>query len=121
MKYVIDIFIFLAAVEQFFIMFLEMFFMKSKSAKSAFNVDEELLKKKEVRIMFANQGLYNGFLAAGLVWSIFTTTVEIKLFFLVCVIIAAIYGAFTVDKKILFKQGGLSILSVLLIVISFFY
>lgn len=59
--------------------------------------------------MAANQGLYNGFLAVGLVWSLFITdsnwSVNISLFFLGCVTVAGIYGGVTVSKKIVLIQG----------------
>jgi putative membrane protein len=53
----------------------------------------------------ANQGLYNGFLVAGLIWGLVTNSFEIKLFFLVCVIVAGVFGAFTAKRTILFVQG----------------
>ena len=60
-------------------------------------------------VLMANQGLYNGFLAAGLVWSLFysnpATSFELKMFFLGCVLIAGIYGAYSVGKSILFFQA----------------
>jgi putative membrane protein len=59
------------------------------------------------KVLAANQGLYNGFLAAGLVWGIWlgAAGVGVKVFFLGCVIVAGIYGAATVGKKILFVQA----------------
>jgi putative membrane protein len=53
----------------------------------------------------ANQGLYNGFLAAGLVWSLCVPSFDVRVFFLVCVVIAGIFGAATASKKILFIQA----------------
>jgi putative membrane protein len=96
-----------------------MFFIKSSVAKRTFNIDSKLLDKKEVRVMFANQGLYNGFLATGLFWSFFIPelmSTQLRFFFLGCVIIAAIYGAITSNKNIFIKQGGLAILAIILLI-----
>jgi putative membrane protein len=102
-------------------MLLEMFFIKSSISRRTFGLSSELIKKKEVGIMFANQGLYNGFLAAGLLWSFFAPkemTVPLRFFFLGCVIVAAIYGSFTSNKKIIIKQGGLAILAIGVLIAS---
>ena len=120
MQVVSDILVIAVVVEHAFIMLLEMFFIKSSVARKTFNIDSELLDRKEVGVMFANQGLYNGFLAAGLFWSFFTPesmSNQLRFFFLGCVIIAAIYGTITSNKKILVKQGGLAILAIILLII----
>lgn len=119
MQKVLDILVIAVACEHIFIMLLEMFFIKSSVAKRTFNIDSKLLDRKEVKVMFANQGLYNGFLAAGLFWSFFmpeSMSTQLRFFFLGCVIIAAIYGAITSNKKILIKQGGLAILAIILLI-----
>jgi len=119
MKIVSDILVIAVAVEHIFIMLLEMFFIKSSIAKRTFNMDSKFLDRKEVGVMFANQGLYNGFLAAGLFWSFFvpeSMSTQLRFFFLGCVIIAAIYGTITSNKKILVKQGGLAILAIILLI-----
>ena len=71
--------------------------------------------------MAANQGLYNGFLAAGLIWSLCIDNLEwqtnVALFFLSCVAIAGVYGTFTVSKKILFVQTIPAIITILLIIL----
>ena len=56
-------------------------------------------------MLAANQGLYNGFLAAGLFWGLFTAQWNVVVFFLSCVIVAALYGAYSVNKRIFFVQG----------------
>jgi len=72
--------------------------------------------------MAANQGLYNGFLAAGLIWSFFIRdenwSDNIALFFLACVAIAGIYGALTVERKILFVQTVPAVLGIVMILLS---
>jgi putative membrane protein len=80
------------------------------------------LKSKEfaekTKVLAANQGLYNGFLAAGLIWSIIIHKIEISLFFLICVFIAGIFGAYTTKKKsILYIQSAPSFVSILIILI----
>jgi len=120
MQIVLDILVFAVAVEHIFIMLLEMFFIKSSIAKRTFDIDSKLFDRKEARVMFANQGLYNGFLAAGLFWSFFipeSMSTQLRFFFLGCVIIAAIYGSITANKKILVKQGGLAILAIILLIV----
>lgn len=121
MGIILAIFICAVAVEHIFIMLLEMFFIKSSVAKKAFDLDAKLLEKKEVGVMFANQGLYNGFLAAGLLWSFISPAVMVtplRYFFLSCVIVAAIYGSITANKKIIFTQGGLAILAMIMLILS---
>jgi len=72
--------------------------------------------------MVANQGLYNGFLAAGLIWTFFISNTEwntnISLFFLSCVAIADIYGAFTVEKKIFYVQALPAIIALVLVLLK---
>ena len=72
--------------------------------------------------MAANQGLYNGFLAAGLVWSLLIThpewSMHVAWFFLSCVTIAGIYGAFSVDRKIFFVQAIPAIIAMLLLLVN---
>ena len=69
----------------------------------------------------ANQGMYNGFLAAGLVWGLFYPDPvigrQIQLFFVICVVVAAVYGALTANKSILLKQGLPAILALISLLI----
>lgn len=118
---ILSILICAVAAEHIFIMLLEMFFIRSSVAKKAFDLDSKLLEKKEVGVMFANQGLYNGFLAAGLLWSFISPEVMVtplRYFFLSCVIVAAIYGSITANKKIIFTQGGLAIVAMIVLILS---
>ena len=59
----------------------------------------------QTRTLAANQGLYNGFLAAGLVWGLWAARVDVQMFFLGCVLVAGIYGALTANIKILWVQA----------------
>lgn len=80
-----------------------------------------LEKAQATAVLAANQGLYNGFLAAGLIWglahSIPEFSFQIKIYFLACVVIAGIYGAYTVNRKILFVQALPAIMAMILILI----
>jgi putative membrane protein len=87
-----------------YILILEMFQWESLRARAAFGTTPEFAKASKV--LAANQGLYNGFLAAGLFWSLWMGEAgrATTLFFLVCVLVAGIYGAATANKQILFVQ-----------------
>lgn len=84
---------------------LEMFLWTKPYGRRVFNLTEE--KAQLTKTLAANQGLYNGFLAAGLVWglSLGADGYAIRMFFLNCVIIAGLYGAATVGRKILYVQA----------------
>jgi putative membrane protein len=83
------------------------------------NILQNFSKKK---VLAANQGLYNGFLAAGLIWTFFIKDpiwqTNVALFFLICVSVAGIYGALTANKKIFFMQALPALITILLILIS---
>ncbi|WP_221638197.1 DUF1304 domain-containing protein [Listeria booriae] len=114
------IFIVIVALMHFYIMYFEMFaFTKPRTLKT-FNITKE--KAENAKELAANQGLYNGFLASGLVWSVLYPDtqigLQIALFFLSCVVIAALYGAATVSKRIFFAQGIPAIIALILTIIS---
>jgi len=101
------IFVLFVAVEHIYILILEMFLWTKPRTLKVFG-----LSKKDAetsKVLAANQGLYNGFLAAGLFWGLFHSNPifgeQIQLFFLGCVLIAAIYGGFTANKSIWLVQG----------------
>lgn len=97
----------LVALLHLYFMWFEMFAWNTKGRKIFKNFPPELFEPTQP--MAANQGLYNGFLAAGLIWSLFITDPQWKtntaVFFLICVSLAGIYGALTADKKIFFVQA----------------
>lgn len=97
----------LVASLHFYFLVLEMFLWTKPIGLKAFRMNEN--KARETAVLAANQGLYNGFLAAGLLWSrVYPSAFfgrHLALFFLGCVIIAALYGGYSVGKKILFIQG----------------
>jgi putative membrane protein len=94
---------------------LEMFFWDHPFGRKRFGMTPEYSKASAS--LAANQGLYNGFLAAGLIWGLIASDTSIKSFFLVCVVIAGIYGAMTARRSILYIQalpGLLALLAVYL-------
>lgn len=99
-----NILIALIALLHVYILVLEMFLWEKPAGLRAFRNTPE--KAAMTRVLAANQGLYNGFLAAGLVWGVWLGEAgkSIELFFLICVAIAGVFGAATAAKKILYIQ-----------------
>ncbi|NVK75039.1 DUF1304 domain-containing protein [Marinomonas sp. CT5] len=93
------------ALLHLYIMYIEMFLWDKPKGMKIFKLQPEFAKASKV--MAANQGLYNGFLAAGLLWGIWlgVAGIQVTVFFLLCVVIAGVYGAITSSRKILFVQG----------------
>lgn len=98
----------LVAAEHVYILILEMFLWTTARGRQAFGLTPEFAAA--TKALAANQGLYNGFLAAGLLWSLSPSTAgfstALQVFFLSCVLAAAIFGAATAKRSILFVQGG---------------
>ena len=119
MSLLLSILVLIVALEHLFIMWLEITVPSPRAAR-AFNISLEKLQQPEIRTLFANQGLYNGFLAAGLIWSLIWSLFAapdlarpLQAFFLGCVISAALFGAYTSSKKILWVQGAPALLAFL--------
>ena len=93
----------LVAVEHIAFMVLEMFFWTKPLGRRVFGLTPELATASAV--LAKNQGLYNGFLAAGLIWGCFSGERVLIVFLLVCVVVAGVYGAVTVKRSILFVQA----------------
>jgi putative membrane protein len=93
----------LVALLHLYFLVLEMFLWTKPLGLKTFRNTPE--KAQTTRVLAANQGLYNGFLAAGLIWGLWTTQWNVVLFFLGCVIVAGLYGAYSVNKRIFFVQG----------------
>lgn len=94
---------------------LEMFFWDHPFGRNRFRMTPEYSKASAS--LAANQGLYNGFLAAGLIWGLVMGETSIKIFFLTCVVIAGVYGGLTTRRTILYLQalpGALALLAVIL-------
>ena len=94
---------------------LEMFLWTKPLGLKTFRNTPE--KAEVTRVLAANQGLYNGFLAAGLIWSIVAQKTDVALFFLGCVVAAALYGAYSVNKRIFFVQGVPAIAAILAVLL----
>ena len=110
----------LVAFLHLYFMYFEMFAWTSRGPKIFKQFPKELFEP--TKTLAANQGLYNGFLAAGLIWSFFITDqqwqINVALFFLGCVLIAGIYGALTASKKIFFVQGFPALIGIVLLLIT---
>ena len=91
------------AFSHFGFLVIEMFFWTTPFAQSRFGTTPEFAEASKV--LAANQGLYNGFLAAGLVWALISGKQDVAIFFLACVIVAGVYGAVTVKPRIFFVQA----------------
>ncbi len=95
----------LIALLHVYILVLEMFLWTTPTGRRAFGNSVE--KAETTKVLAANQGLYNGFIAAGLFWglSLGASGNPIKIFFLLCVIVAGLYGGWTASRKIIFIQA----------------
>ena len=93
----------LVALLHLYFLVLEMFLWTRPLGLRTFRNTPE--KAEATRVLAANQGLYNGFLAAGLLYGVATGSREFLLFFLLCVVAAGLYGAYSVNKRIFFVQG----------------
>ncbi len=103
----------LVAIEHAYILVLEMFFWNKPLGLKTFNLTQELADATVT--LAANQGLYNGFLAAGLFWGLFTNNRLFKIFFLGCVIVAGVFGGVTAVPKIFFTQALPAIIALALV------
>lgn len=103
----------LVAVEHIGILILEMFFWDHPVGRRIFGMTEEVSAASAV--LAANQGLYNGFLAAGLIWGLLADRRDVKIFFLVCVVIAGIFGGVTAKTSILFTQALPALIALLIV------
>jgi putative membrane protein len=117
MNWIANLLVALVAVLHVYFLVLEMFlWTKPLGLKTFHNTPE---KAQDSAVLAANQGLYNGFLAAGLIWGLVQAVpafaFQIKMFFLLCVIVAGIYGAATVSRRILYVQAAPAALALILL------
>ena len=112
------IFVSLVAILHLGFLTLEMFLWTKPFGRRTFNLTPEFAQASKT--LAANQGLYNGFLAAGLIWSLFlgANGFEVKIFFLVCVIVAGVFGAFTVSRRILWIQAMPAVIALAFVLLS---
>jgi putative membrane protein len=114
MNAVANVLVAFVALLHVWVLVLEMFLWTKPLGRRTFGLTKELAESSKT--LAANQGLYNGFLAAGLVWGLVINSFEVKVFFLVCVIVAGVFGAFTAKRSILFVQalpGALALAAVI--------
>ena len=113
-----NILIALVALEHLYILYMEMFAWETLGRKTFKGAMQDNMFTP-TKTMAANQGLYNGFLAAGLIWSLLISdpvwSRNIALFFLGCVVVAGIYGAFSASKKIFYTQALPAIIALLVV------
>jgi putative membrane protein len=117
MIWIADVLVALVAVLHVYFLVLEMFLWTRPLGLKTFG--NSLAKANDSAVLAANQGLYNGFLAAGLVWGLIqgvpAFAFEIKTFFLLCVITAGIYGAATVSLRVLLVQAAPAAIALILL------
>ncbi|MET1258699.1 DUF1304 domain-containing protein [Flagellimonas sp. DF-77] len=112
----------LVALLHLYFLWLEMFAWTTRGPKVFKNFPSDLFEP--TKNMAANQGLYNGFLAAGLIWGLLIGDAQwamyVSLFFLGCVLVAGLYGALSVSRRIFYVQGLPALIGILLILIDHF-
>jgi putative membrane protein len=117
MIWIANLLVALVALLHVYFLILEMFLWSKPLGLKTFRQTEE--KARDSAVLAANQGLYNGFLAAGLVWGLVqgnpAFAFQIKTFFLLCVAIAGLYGAATVSRGILYVQVAPAVLALALL------
>ncbi|GAB3253131.1 DUF1304 domain-containing protein [Larkinella harenae] len=118
----INILVALVALLHLYILWFEMFAWTTRGPQIFKNFPKHLFP--ETKAMAANQGLYNGFLAAGLIWSLLISNsvwhYNVAFFFLACVAVAGIYGALTADRKVFFTQALPALVAMSLILIEWY-
>ena len=115
MEFIFNLLVILIALEFLYIMYLETFATTSVKTAQTFKMTVQELQNKNVQTLFKNQGIYNGLIALGLLYglSFVQDNLAFVRFLLVYIILVAAYGAYSSDKSILLKQGGLAIIAVI--------
>jgi len=118
MRILADLLTALVAALHIYFLVLEMFLWDQPRGRKVFGTTPEFAAASKA--LAANQGLYNGFLAAGLVWGLWLGDggTAVKIFFLCCVVIAGVYGAYSVSRRILFVQAAPAALALGLLWVS---
>jgi putative membrane protein len=104
-----------AALHLYFLV-LEMFLWATPTGRRVFGTDAEFAEASKA--LAANQGLYNGFLVAGMAWGLAADLTDVKLFFTACVVVAGAYGAVTVSRRILFAQAVPGLLAFVAVLVA---
>ena len=120
MSYIASTLVALVALEHIYILVLEMFLWTTPTGRRAFGLKPE--QAEATKVMAANQGLYNGFLAAGLIWGLLhpdlASGYQIQLFFLGCVLVAGLYGGAMASRKIFVIQALPAAIAILAVLIA---
>jgi putative membrane protein len=116
MTVVTNIVIAIVAILHLGFLVLEMFLWNHPIGRKTFKMTKEVSESSAT--LAANQGLYNGFLAAGLIWGLISDEFSVKLFFLSCVLIAGIFGGFTAKRSILYIQALPGLIALVLLYLS---
>jgi len=118
MKKSANVLVAFVAVEHLYILVLEMFLWTKPAGMRAFALTPEFAE--QTAVLAANQGLYNGFLAAGLIWGLLLKDdgSSVRVFFLSCVIIAGIFGAITAKPSILYVQAAPALIALVVTVLA---
>lgn len=108
----------LVGILHIYILYLEMFLWDTPKGRKAFGLTAEFSAASKV--LAANQGLYNGFLAAGLLWGVWLGPAgdAVKIFFLGCVLVAGVYGGMTAARKILYVQALPGLIGLILVLLA---
>jgi len=106
------------AIEHLYILVLEMFLWTKPAGLRAFGLTPEFAE--QTAVLAANQGLYNGFLAAGLIWGLVRKEegIPVRLFFLGCVIVAGVFGAITAKPSILYVQAAPALIALIVTLLA---
>lgn len=123
MQIIINSLIGIVILIHLYIVYFEMFAWETIGKKTFKTLPNELFKP--TKKLAANQGLYNGFLAVGLLWSFVINDItwknNVAIYFLLCVIIAGVYGSISVSKKIFYVQALPAILALIAILIQYYF
>lgn len=115
MSFITNLLVILVALEFFYIMYLETFATTSEATGRVFNISKEELERPALNVLFKNQGIYNGLIGVILLYAVFFSQAakELTAVTLIYIILVAVYGSLTSDKKIILKQGGIAILALI--------
>lgn len=103
MKLAAGIAVLMVALVHVYALVLEMFLWDTPYGRRVFRLTPE--SAAATKVLAANQGLYNGFLAAGLIWGLWLANLPVQVFFLLCVVAAGVFGGFTANRRILLMQA----------------
>ena len=111
----------LVALEFFYILYIETIDTTSDATSRIFNIAKADLKNETINVLLKNQGVYNGLIGLGLLYSVYISSASLEMtrLILINVTLVALYGSVTSNKKIILNQGGLAILALIATFINF--